>query len=143
MKQLVFILFFIIHSIYSFSQETGLLQSSLKQAAEEHKHILLYFSGSDWCKPCIVMKKNVINTEQFQNFAEERLHIIELDFPRDEANLTKEHIQFRDSVAENYNPEGKFPYLLLLDKNGQISLEIDGYKNQTTEEIIQTLKSKS
>jgi hypothetical protein len=35
------------------------LDEARQLARERHKHILLNFSGSDWCAPCIQLRKQI------------------------------------------------------------------------------------
>ena len=35
------------------------IEKAIEKATKENKQILVYFSGSDWCKPCIELKKKV------------------------------------------------------------------------------------
>ena len=51
-------------------------------AKQNHKLILLNFSGSDWCGPCIKLKKDVFESAEFQSFAESNLVLLRADFPR-------------------------------------------------------------
>jgi len=46
-------------------------EKAKQTASKEHKYILLNFSGSDWCGPCIRMHKEILETEGFQQFAHE------------------------------------------------------------------------
>jgi len=97
-------------------------------ATKENKHILLNFSGSDWCAPCIKMKAEVFESKTFLSLAEKQLVLVRADFPRLKKNqLTKEQIKHNEALAEKYNPGGKFPLTVLLDANGQIIKEWDGY----------------
>jgi len=48
-------------------------EQAIAQAKKEQKKIMLYFSGSDWCKPCIIWKKEVFDTETFQQYAFQKL----------------------------------------------------------------------
>ena len=41
------------------------------EAKSEHKLILLNFSGSDWCGPCIRLKKDIFDSETFMKYADE------------------------------------------------------------------------
>src|ERR1700710_1034786 len=85
-------------------------------ASEKHRLILLNFSGSDWCGPCIRMKKEVFNSDTFENFASSNLVLLNADFPRSNKNkLTKEQVSRNEALAEKYNSKGKFPFTLLLD----------------------------
>jgi len=48
-------------------------------AQQEHKLILLNFSGSDWCAPCIKMKKEVFESAAFLAKADQRLVLLRAD----------------------------------------------------------------
>jgi thioredoxin-related protein len=110
-------------------------------ATESNKYILLNFSGSDWCAPCIKLKKEVFTSEAFNTIARERLILLGADFPRSKKNqLSKEQINHNEKLAEKYNPNGKFPLTLLLDKNGQIMKEWDGYVSGSEAKFMSDLK---
>lgn len=119
------------------------LETAQQIAQKEHKAILLYFSGSDWCGPCIKLKKEVLESDEFQQYSENHLVMVRADFPRMKKNqLSKEQTAYNESLAEKYNPEGKFPLTVLLDANGKKIKEWDGYpKSLSTESIISELKS--
>jgi thioredoxin-related protein len=111
------------------------------QATSENKLILLNFSGSDWCAPCIKMKKEVFENEAFLSIATERLVLVRADFPRTKKNqLPKEQLKHNEALAEKYNPSGKFPYTVLLDANGKVIKEWDGYAFASQEKFISQLK---
>ncbi len=96
-------------------------ENAKKVAKEEHKLILLNFSGSDWCGPCIVMRKEYLNSEIFSTMADENLVIMNADFPRRKANqLAVEVVKRNEDLAELYNKEGKFPFTLLLSAEGKV-----------------------
>jgi thioredoxin-related protein len=52
------------------------------KAKQEHKAVLLDFTGSDWCPPCMMMKKRIFGSEKFKDFAAKNLVLVELDFPQ-------------------------------------------------------------
>ena len=110
-------------------------------AARDNKFILLNFSGSDWCAPCIKMKKEVFENEDFLSIAQQKLILVRADFPRSKKNqLTKEQIKHNEALAEKYNGLGKFPYTLLLDSNGKVIREWDGYVFASHEKFINQLR---
>ena len=110
-------------------------------AGKDNKFILLNFSGSDWCAPCIKMKQEVFQNETFLSLADKKLVLIRADFPRSKKNqLSKEQKVHNEALAEKYNPLGKFPYTLLLDKNGKILKEWDGYEFSSQDKFIATLE---
>jgi thioredoxin-related protein len=113
-----------------------------RTATQEQKYILLNFSGSDWCGPCIKMKKEVFESEAFQALAQEKLVLVRADFPRRKNNqLPQEQIKHNEELAEKYNPEGKFPLTLLLDKDGHLLKKWDGYTFSSQDKFIADLKT--
>lgn len=110
------------------------------KAAKENKYILLNFSGSDWCAPCIKMKKEVFESEAFLTRADAQLVLVRADFPRSKKNqLSTEQIKHNEALAEKYNPDGKFPFTLLLDANGAIVKQWDGYVFASQDKFIAEL----
>jgi thioredoxin-related protein len=99
-----------------------------EKAARENKYLLLNFSGSDWCAPCIKMKAEVFESQPFLSLAEKQLVLVRADFPRSKKHqLSKDQIKHNEALAARYNPSGKFPLTLLLDAKGNIVKEWDGY----------------
>lgn len=115
-----------------------------EQAKSDNKLILLNFSGSDWCAPCIKMKKEVFETAQFQEFADSNLVLVRADFPRTKKNqLGAKQQEHNEKLAEQYNPKGQFPLTLLLDSSGTIIKEWDGYPNMSVDAFIDEIRSRS
>ena len=97
-------------------------------AAQQHKFVVLNFSGSDWCAPCIKMEQEVFESEEFRAMAEKQLVLVRADFPRLKKNkLSEEQTKHNEALAERYNPTGKFPLTVLLDADGKILKEWEGY----------------
>ena len=88
-----------------------------KQAAQEHKYILLDFTGSDWCPWCIKMDREVFDQSQFSDFAGKKLILVKVDFPRKAAQSPAEKSQ-NEELAKKYAIEG-FPTYILLDSSGK------------------------
>lgn len=111
------------------------------EATKNNKLILLNFSGSDWCAPCIKLKKEIFESAEFSNYAENHLVMLRADFPRLKKNqLDSKQIAHNESLAEKYNPEGKFPFTVLLDAKGNKINEWDGYpKNLTIKKMIEEI----
>jgi thioredoxin-related protein len=121
--KLVTILFF---SILSWM---GDLSQAQKEASVQKKLILLNFSGSDWCGPCIKLKHDVFESEAFGQYAQDKLVLVRADFPRLKKNQLPADQQARnDQMAERYNPNGKFPLTVLINSQGKILKEWDGYQ---------------
>lgn len=111
------------------------------EAGREHKLILLNFSGSDWCAPCIKLKKEVFESEAFAAQAADRLVLVRADFPRQKKNrLSEELTRHNEALAERYNQGGKFPLTLLLDAEGNVLKSWDGYKFASQDKFLAELK---
>lgn len=132
------ILLFVVTIGYSQNWKTNLEQAK-KEATEKNKKILLVFSGSDWCGPCIKLDKNVWKSDAFKIESEKSWILLKADFPKKKANLLSlELTANNEKLAEKYNKEGNFPLVLLLDKNGKVLGE-KGYLNISADEYIQVI----
>ena len=107
------------------------------EAAGSHKLIVLNFSGSDWCIPCMRLHKDIFESEVFRKYAEDNLVLVNADFPRLKKNqLPKELSKQNDALADQYNPHGNFPLTLLLDAQGKVLKEWEGYPNETPDKFL-------
>jgi thioredoxin-related protein len=90
-------------------------------ARKEHKMVLLNFSGSDWCGPCIKLHKDVFTMDEFNNLAEDHLVLVNADFPRAKKNqLSKVQQKLNEELAEKYNAQGDFPLTVLINTDGKV-----------------------
>jgi len=111
-------------------------------AKEKHELILLNFSGSDWCGPCIRMKTEIFESQAFSAMADASLVMVNADFPRSKKNQLDKTVQKQnESLADKYNPEGKFPLTLLLNAEGKIIRTWDGLPNENAEQFSKLVKS--
>ncbi len=112
---------------------------AFKLSQESQKPVLLIFSGSDWCAPCIRFQKTVLASEQFQHYASDHLILLKVDFPQ-RKKLESEMVMQNERLADRYNPKGQFPHILLL-RPDQSVLTTLYYKNQRSEEFISQLST--
>src|SRR3954468_23476277 len=111
------------------------------EAKGNNKKILLNFSGSDWCAPCIKLKKDVFDKPEFDAYAATHLVLVRADFPRHKKNkLSDKQTAHNEALAEKYNPQGKFPLTLLLDADGKVIQTWDGFNGASPEEFVQQLE---
>src|ERR1700744_6576761 len=88
----------------------GNFNEAKQEAAKSHRLILINFSGSDWCGPCIRERKEILETSTFEGYAADHLVLVRADFPRQKKNqLSKAQVKLNESLADKYNPDGKFP----------------------------------
>ncbi len=119
--------------IFKFSLFLCFIVLSLSLSAQK----LYYFSGSDWCSPCIQFKRSFIDSEEFKNFlTQSRVDFEILDFPQRDKKLSKGYKTKRDSLAELYNKEGSFPKLVVVSDSGFLRFD----HHQTKEGLIKELE---
>ena len=54
-----------------------------KTAAGKNIPMLILFSGSDWCPPCMQLDKNILDTKEFALYAKKgKFVLFKADFPR-------------------------------------------------------------
>lgn len=108
------------------------LENAKKEAMENKELILLNFSGSDWCIPCIKLHKNIIETEDFSKLRSDKIIVyINADFPRNKKNQLSSDIKKENaSLADQYNPKGLFPYTLLLNSDGKVVKKWEGLPSE-------------
>jgi thioredoxin-related protein len=90
------------------------LDKAIEQAKKENKSVLVEFTGSDWCPPCIAMRKNVFSKKEFIDAASKKFVLVELDFPQKDKELAEKN----QPLAEKYNISG-FPTVVLLNSEGK------------------------
>ncbi len=118
------------------------LEAAQKAAQEKHKFILLNFSGSDWCGPCIRLHQEIFGSPAFEAFAAEELVLLQADFPRKKKNqLSKEQQAANDKLADRYNQAGNFPSTVLLNADGKVIKVWDGYPKQGAAAFMEEINS--
>lgn len=111
-------------------------------ARENNRIILLNFSGSDWCGPCMRLCKEVFDSDAFQQLADSSLVLMNADFPRGKKNQLSKDLQHQnETLADRYNPLGKFPYTVLLNADGSVIKSWEGYPQNNSQLFISQLKS--
>ncbi|MRI02080.1 thioredoxin fold domain-containing protein [Kriegella sp. EG-1] len=129
-------------ALNGFSQEwKDSYTTALSCAKDQNKPIILVFSGSDWCAPCIKLDKEIWQSEIFNSYAHENYILYRADFPRKKSNkLAKELETQNKSLAALYNPNGHFPLVVVLNKDEKV-LGKTGYKKLAPNKYVSHLNS--
>jgi len=110
-------------------------------ATEKNRPIILVFQGSDWCAPCIKLNREVFSTETFKNYAKDHFVMLQADFPKKKKNALPEELQLKNNALfEKYNKQGIFPFVVVLDKSGNVLGET-GYIKADPSRYISHLES--
>jgi thiamine biosynthesis lipoprotein len=135
----LFLFFFILQKSCR-AQIPDEVKDAFGRARSEQKAILLIFSGSDWCLPCIRFEKKILSDSDFIRFAGRELVLLKADFPQ-RKKLSKEMIAQNDQLAEQFNPNGVFPLMLLVKEDKTVLTSIE-FNDQSPQEFIDLLKSR-
>ena len=118
------------------------IEEAKQAAADKGAPILMVFSGSDWCRPCIQMRQEVWNNPVFQEYARESLVLLELDFPARKKNkLSPEQTAHNEALAEEYNPKGEFPTAVLIGPEGKEIAHFGYNPDLSAQDYVDYLKS--
>ena len=115
------------------------LDAAKAQGVKENKPVLVDFTGSDWCPPCIQLHKVVFQSAEFAAVASKYV-LVELDYPR----KTPQAPELKAKNAELSKKFGisGFPTVLLIDaKSGEVFGKTVGFGGQTAKEYLDKLAS--
>lgn len=99
---------------------------TLAQARADNKMVLLHFTGSDWCPWCIKFDHEVLDTDQFAAYAQNKLELVLVDFPRSKPqdDALKEANQ---ALAKKYNVDGYPTFVLVNNAGNELGRQV-GYR---------------
>jgi thiol-disulfide isomerase/thioredoxin len=115
------------------------LDAAKAKGVKENKPVLVDFTGSDWCPPCIQLHKVVFESAEFAAVASKYV-LVELDYPR----KTPQAPELKAKNAELSKKFGisGFPTVLLIDaKSGEVFGKTVGFGGQTAKEYLDKLAS--
>lgn len=116
-------------------------QQALQTAKTQDKPIILVFSGSDWCAPCMKLENEIWSSDAFKNYSAKHFVLYNADFPRKKKNQPEsEQVKANKALAEKYNTKGFFPLVVVLNKDGEVLGET-GYKKLSPNEYIKHLET--
>ena len=129
-------------SLQTYAQDwTYNFKEAVHESKKSDKLMMLVFQGSDWCAPCIKLDREVWSTEAFKKYASEHYVMLQADFPRKKKNALSEKQTIANAkLAEMYNKNGVFPFVVVLDAKGKVLGETS-YKKTTPENYIKELNA--
>jgi protein disulfide-isomerase len=113
--------------------------AAVDQARARKCHVLILYTGSDWCSWCHKMEAEVYSQPEFARYSHEKFVLLKLDYPRhmpqpDEIRNQNAELQRR------YNVRG-YPTVVLADAKGNALGRIDGYQPGGPGHFIQMLQA--
>jgi thioredoxin-related protein len=96
------------------------------------------FTGSDWCGWCIKFKKEVLDTQEFKDYAAKNVVLVEVDFPNKKAQ-SDDLKKANAALGKQYKVDG-YPTLVVLDKDGKEIGRQVGYAEGGPKAFIEKLE---
>lgn len=112
-------------------------ETASERAKAENRHLLLNFSGSDWCGYCKRLDEEVFNRTEFKSFARSNLVCVLVDFPVKKTQRTRTREQ-NEALQKKYDVSA-FPTIILLSPKGKF-LGQTGYRRASAPEFVRELE---
>jgi protein disulfide-isomerase len=118
-------------------QWTENYSEALARAKQEHKPVLLDFTGSDWCIWCKRLHEEVLSQPPFADYARNHLILVELDFPQNKTQAEELKKQ-NTKLSEQFSVTG-YPTIVMVDADGK-ELGRSGYMQGGAKTFVRELK---
>ncbi|HSZ85112.1 MAG TPA: thioredoxin family protein [Puia sp.] len=123
---------------FCYSQYSENADEVFSHAKQLNKPVLLIFSGSDWCQPCIRFEKKILTDTAFITFSNKSIFVLTADFPQ-RKKQSSSLIGQNEQLAKLYNPHGLFPFMVLLNPEKKIIHTIT-YTNEDAVSFINLIR---
>lgn len=117
--------------------EAANLDEALARASAEKRDVFVDFTGTDWCKACIHLRTQIVDSDAFEAAFGEKYVLVSVDFPRTPAlvaQIPDDEKRRRESLLTSYRIAG-LPGVVLMDEKG-MPYEIINGTRRTPEEYI-------
>ena len=104
------------------------LEEAKEISKTENKKIVLYFGGSDWCRPCMMLQEDFFRNYKFTKYKKAFVFLY-VDIPRNRNLLTAEQKEENYKLLEAYNKGKTFPLVTVLNTRGKVLEELSGYSS--------------
>ncbi|MGI9518267.1 MAG: thioredoxin family protein, partial [Pirellulaceae bacterium] len=112
-------------------------EAAAEQAAEEKRDMLLLFTGTDWCPPCMELEKKILSQGGFLDKVAENFVLVKFDFPQNtpqEAALMQQNQEWSDRFGIS-----AFPTVVLVDSQ-QRPYAFTGFREEGPDAYITHLE---
>ena len=98
---------------------------ALAEARTKDKAIFILSTGSDWCGWCIRLRKNVLDQQEFLDYANKNLVLLYLDSPK-KNKLCPEQEQHNAFIRKSLGVGGGVPNVIIVSHQGKLLGKISG-----------------
>lgn len=101
-------------------------ETAMNAAKMNDKNVLIYFTGSDWCPPCKMLKTDFFDSAEFAAMSQNYV-LLYIDIPMNKDLLSPEQLVHNKELSSKLNQKGSVPLIKILDKNGKVLDKYAGY----------------
>ncbi|WP_116772229.1 thioredoxin family protein [Maribacter litoralis] len=101
-------------------------ETAISKAKKQKKNVLVYFTGSDWCPPCKMLKTDLFDTNEFQELSDNYI-LLYIDVPRNKDLLSAKQLAHNKDLLTKLNKKKVFPLFKVLDYKGKELDALSGY----------------
>lgn len=114
--------------------------AALKFAGENKLPVMLNFTGSDWCSWCKLMQQSVFSQVEWKQYAQNRMVLVTVDFPRDKSIVPVEYQVRNQQLQQTYGVQG-YPTYIILDSDGKTILgKLGAGRDKTPQSFIREVE---
>ncbi|MDF4204060.1 thioredoxin family protein [Maribacter sp. SA7] len=100
--------------------------SAISKAKKQKKNVLVYFTGSDWCPPCKMLKTDLFDTNEFQELSNNYI-LLYIDVPRNRDLISEKQMIHNKELLTKLNKKKVFPMFKIIDAKGKELDKLSGY----------------
>lgn len=100
-------------------------EDAVKQAKEQSKPLLLFFTGTGWCPYCTKLEEEVLHTREFAESSGNQFIFLILDFPQNKNSMSM--ASQNRQLLQKFDVRS-FPTIILYDAQQQRQIGITGYR---------------
>ena len=90
-------------------------QGLVARAKTKHRKLVILMTGADWCGACKAMENGMLNTPEWQGFAEKEVVFEKFDYPNGGEATTRAHEELKHLPGFQ-----GYPTMLVVNGNGKI-----------------------
>ena len=108
--------------------------TALEKAQKTQLPVLLIFSGSDWCPPCMFFEKRILSQSVISDACNEIFVPLYIDLP-EKKFILPEKLEVNKNLAKKFGV-GTFPTIILLNSEGKILSKDSGLPWRQPQEFL-------
>lgn len=112
---------------------------AIADAKKEEKIVMLEFTGSQWCPPCKMFHKYILDSKKFGEYIENKIKFVMADFERGGAPISKEFGDKHSMLAKQFEIEA-FPTIVLINPKTNVITKIQGLPTTNPDEMIEMIE---